>query len=441
MNIPRIIIAGTHSGCGKTTIASGIMGALVKNGYAVQPYKVGPDFIDPSHHTRICGRISRNLDPFMMGEEGCRATFSRASAGADIAVIEGVMGLYDGIDGTDFASTAQVARILRAPVILVADAKGMSRSIHALIRGFADYDPAITIAGVIINHVGSERHRQMIEPELYRPAFGWIPKNDQIAMKSRHLGLVMAHESSSHPEIGSFIGEHCNLDAIVDTARNTPDIPVQESSVTEETARVRIGIARDNAFCFYYQDNLDSLRQNGAELIFFSPMKDPLPRVDAIYLGGGYPELCLPQLASSPCTREIRKAADEGMPIFAECGGLMYMTREVRGESTYQMTGILPAITEMTGRIQALGYVRGTVTGTRSFLSPGLPLAGHEFHYSRVIPDKDAQFVVSLSRGKGVVDGKDGMAASNTIGSYMHAYFTRKFSCDFVDAAFAYSKI
>jgi cobyrinic acid a,c-diamide synthase len=435
MTVPRIIIAGTHSGCGKTTVASGIMGALVKSGLAVQPFKVGPDFIDPSHHTRICGRVSRNIDPFMMGDAGCIASFVNASEGADIAIVEGVMGMYDGVDGTDLSSTAHVARILQAPVILVVDAKGMSRSIHALIKGFVDYDPGIAIAGVIVNRTGSPRHREMMEGSLAVPSFGWIPRSDEIALKSRHLGLIMAHESDSHAGMASLIAEHCSLDAILSAARQAPLLPARSDPLPEAHARARIGVARDHAFCFYYQDNLDCLRRQGGELVFFSPLQDRLPEVDALYLGGGYPELYLPELEAAACTKDISKAAGDGLPIFAECGGLMYLAREVTGEKTFRMTGILPAVTEMTGRIQALGYVKGTVAGTGSFLPPGLSIAGHEFHYSRLIPDNDAKFVISLSRGKGIIDGKDGLAAGNALGLYTHSYFTPEFACDFVHAA------
>lgn len=440
MTIPRIVIAGTHSGCGKTTIASGIMAALSKRGYRVQPFKVGPDFIDPSHHSAICGRSSRNLDPFLMGEEGCITTFLRACEGADIAVIEGVMGLFDGVDGADLSSTAHVARILKAPVILVIDAKGMSRSIHALIKGFRDYDPTITLAGVIINRIGSRHHREMVEGSLSLPSFGWIPRSDTLSLKSRHLGLVMAHESPVLNESGPLMEEYGNLDALVATAEKAPPITgvqVQEAPVPPQA---RIGVAHDSAFCFYYQDNLDLLRRTGAELVFFSPLAGELPEVDAVYYGGGYPELFLPQLETSSSTRWIRKAADSGLPVLAECGGLMYMAREISHDRTYRMTGILPAVAEMTKRLQALGYVKGTVHSPGSFLSAGLEITGHEFHYSRLIPDRDARYVLTLSRGKGIDAGKDGLVAANTLGMYTHAYFSPAFARDLIHAASSFSR-
>jgi cobyrinic acid a,c-diamide synthase len=439
--IPRIIIAGTHSGCGKTTIASGIMAALTARGMKVQPFKVGPDFIDPSHHTQICGRPSRNLDPFMMGERGCIETFLRATEGSDIAVIEGVMGMYDGVDGSDLASTAHVARILKAPVALVVDAKGMSRSVHALIEGYRRYDPSISFAGVIFNRIGSPRHRTMIERSLDIPSFGMIPRRDDLAVKSRHLGLMMAHESGAMADFGTIIEEHADLDALIASAACAPSIKEgRRSKETIQCARTSVGVALDDAFCFYYQDNLDLLRQAGAELVFFSPITDPLPEVNAVYLGGGYPELHLPALASSRFRKDVKKATDSGMPLYAECGGLMYLVKEVTAGKTYKMCGILPAAAEMTGKIQALGYVKGKSIRNNSFLPAGQQVAGHEFHYSKVEPERDVHYALQLSRGKGIDSGYDGMVSQNALGCYTHAYFTRAFVTAFIDAAVKFSK-
>ena len=434
--VPRIVIAGTHSGCGKTTVASGIMAALTRRGLTVQPFKVGPDFIDPSHHTRICGRNSRNLDPFMMGEQGCVDTFIRATKGADIAVIEGVMGMYDGVDGSDIASTAHVARILQAPVVLVVDAKGMSRSTHALIDGYRRFDTTLSFSGVILNRIGSPRHRTMIEPSLPVPSFGFIPRKEALAVESRHLGLKMAIESGSMGEFGSIIEETCDLDALIHAAQSAP--PLATGIVPDESGQpvhAKIGIAHDAAFCFYYQDNLDCLKRSGSELVFFSPLAGSLPDVDAVYLGGGYPELHLASLASSRCTQELKHAADAGMPVYGECGGLMYLAEEIRSDKTYRMSGILPASAEMTGRIQALGYVKGECSAGHPFLSPGLPIAGHEFHYSRLDPSRDARFALRLSRGKGIDCGKDGLVSGNSLGCYTHAYFSRDFAETLINSA------
>ena len=439
--VPRIVIAGTHSGCGKTTIASGMMSALTRRGLKVQPFKVGPDFIDPSHHTRICGRISRNLDPFMMGDEGCIDTFIRASDGADIAVIEGVMGMYDGVDGSDMASTAHVARILKAPVVLVVDAKGMSRSVHALIDGYRRYDPTLSFSGVILNRIGSPRHRSMIEPSLSIPSVGYIPRKDELAVESRHLGLKMAHESASMGEFGKIIEENCNLDTLLEAARQAAPLRDVINTVEyEPKVHTRIGVAFDEAFCFYYQDNLDCLKRSGAELVFFSPLNSSLPDVDAVYLGGGYPELHLAALESSRCRQELKTAADSGMPVYAECGGLMYLTESITSDKTYRMCGILPASAEMTNRIKALGYVKGESVASHSFLAYGQTITGHEFHYSQLHPSFDARYAIQLSRGKGIETGCDGLISQNALGCYTHAYFTPVFTHAMIEGAVKFSR-
>jgi cobyrinic acid a,c-diamide synthase len=441
ISIPRIVIAGTHSGCGKTTVASGIMKALTARGLKVQPFKVGPDFIDPSHHTKICGRTSRNLDPFMMGEDGCLDSFIRATEGADIAVIEGVMGMYDGVDGTDLASTAHVARILQAPVVLVVDAKGMSRSVHALIDGYRQFDPTLEFSGVIFNRIGSLRHRSMIEPSLALSAFGYIPRNDDLAVESRHLGLKMAHETGSMEQFGTIIEESCDLDALLTTAHHAPALKKPISTINrDQQAGCTIGIALDEAFCFYYQDNLDLLSNAGAKLIFFSPLHDRLPDVDAVYIGGGYPELHLADLEATPCTRDLNLAAEQNMPIYAECGGLMYLTKEIQAGKNYRMCGVFPSTTEMTRHIQALGYAKGTGTGEISYIPSSQEITGHEFHYSRQDPDTDANYAINLSRGKGIIAGKDGLVSHNALGCYTHAYFTPAFGLKFADAAKIFSK-
>lgn len=438
--IPRVVIAGTHSGCGKTTIACGIMAALTARGLKVQPFKVGPDFIDPSHHTQICSRISRNLDPFMMGESGCRETFYRATVGADIAVIEGVMGLFDGIDGSDHASTAHVARILDAPVILVMDAKGMSGSVHAAINGYFRHDPALSFAGVVFNRIGSMRHRHMIEHSLAVPSLGWIPKTGDLEVASRHLGLAMAHESDTLTKSGKIIGEYCDIDAIIAAAGKVKSLPEMILPRNRLKVQTKIGISSDEAFCFYYRDNLDRLSDAGADLVFFSPLRDRLPDADAIYLCGGYPELYLPVLESSPFRNDLKTAADNGMPVYAECGGLMFLSKEIRTNKTYQMCGILPAAAAMTKKIQALGYVKGVSKISTSFLPQALGFKGHEFHYSRLDPDNDARFALELMRGTGIQSGKDGLTVHNVLGCYTHAYFSPSFARAFVSAAHNFSR-
>ena len=422
-SIPRIVIAGTHSGCGKTTTSSGIMAALRARGLVVQPFKVGPDFIDPSHHSAVCGRSSRNLDPFMMGEDSVRRSFVSACEGADIAVIEGVMGLYDGVDGGECASTAHVARILDAPVVLVAEIKGMSRSVAALIKGYTEFDSRIRFAGVIMTKGGSEKHKAMTTADLPVPLLGWIPRSDALTVESRHLGLKMADEDARMKDTGAFIEEHCSLDLLLAAAANTSVIEAAMSPSSAEK-KTRIGIALDEAFCFYYQDNFDYLRNKGAELMFFSPVHDHLPEADAYYFGGGYPELYADVLANSQCKTELKRAADSGKPVFGECGGLMWLNRSITlldGRS-YPMTGLLDADCVMEKRFVALNYVVGKVTG-ESFFPIGMDFRGHEFHYSRTIPDADVRYAFTLTRGNGVSKGKDGIVAGSVLGGYTHMYF------------------
>ncbi|MDE2522530.1 MAG: cobyrinate a,c-diamide synthase [Methanocorpusculum sp.] len=425
MNIPRIVIAGTHSGCGKTTTASGIMTALVARGLTVQPFKVGPDFIDPSHHTIVCGRESRNLDPFMMGDDGVRDCFVRACKGADIAVIEGVMGLYDGVDGSDCSSTAHVARLLDAPIILVADIKGMSLSVAALIKGYTEYDPRLRFAGVIMTKGGSDRHKAMTTGDLLVPLLGWMPRSDALSLESRHLGLVMGGEDSRMRLIGSFVEEHCDLDAILTAAGTAPPVPDAARLSHSRDPHTTIAVAMDAAFCFYYRDNFDHLRAAGAELIFFSPIADPLPQADAYYFGGGYPEIHAKALAASPCKPGLLRAAETDLPIFGECGGLMWLSRSITTADgiTHPMTGLLDADAVMEKRFAALNYVIGTTTADSPVFPSGMHFRGHEFHYSRTIPDSDIRYLYSLQRGTGIANGQDGICAGSVLGGYTHIYF------------------
>jgi cobyrinic acid a,c-diamide synthase len=377
----------------------------------------------------------------MMGEDGCTDTLLRATAGADIAVIEGVMGIYDGVDGTDLASTAHVARILNAPVVLVVDAKGMSRSVHALIDGYRRYDPTLIFSGVIFNRIGSPRHRSMIGPSPAIPALGYIPRKDDLAVESRHLGLKMAYEAGHMGEFGKVVEESCDLDTLVAAAKRAPPMKKMiPAGKRNKSAGRTIGVGLDEAFCFYYQDNLDLLSRFGAKLVFFSPLRDRLPDIDALYLGGGYPELHLAELESSPCNRDLQRAADRSLPIYAECGGLMYLSQEIHADKTYRMCGILPSTTEMTSRIQALGYVKGSGSGEISFMPSSPGITGHEFHYSQQDPDLDARYAINLTRGKGITSGKDGLISQNALGCYTHAYFTPVFARKFVDAAKIFSK-
>lgn len=426
INTKALLIAGTGSGVGKTTVSTGIMAALSKN-YKVQPYKAGPDFIDPGHHTQICGRPSRNLDSYIMGEKGVLETFARASKGADFCIIEGVMGLFDGLDSTEIASSAHIAKILAVPVVLIINAHGVSRSIAAIVKGFSEFDSSISIQGIILNNVGSSRHIKLIKDSLKDagikiPVIGALPKNKNISIPSRHLGLHMAGENDPETmELAGFIEKHVDMDSIKTIAGNfTPqDVYLKDP---DEQFNVKIGIGNDSAFCFYYQDAFDSLKRSGAELVFFSPMSDHLPDVDGIYLGGGYPELFAKELEASDTRHKIKRAAQDGMPIYGECGALLYLGASLETDITYRMAGVLCANSRMTGKLQALGYTEAQSIMDSPIAKKGAIIRGHEFHYSVTECDRDARLVYRLRRGKGIFEGCDGLIEYNTMASYMHTH-------------------
>ncbi|MFP4655080.1 MAG: cobyrinate a,c-diamide synthase [Methanohalobium sp.] len=435
-----VLIAGTHSGVGKTTVSMGIMAALSKRNLRVQPYKVGPDYIDPTHHTAICRRPSRNLDTYMMDEEYIRRSIEHSSNDADISVIEGVMGLYDGVDSTEISSSAHVAKVIGAPVILVVNVHGMSRSVGAILKGYSEYDKDVNVAGVVLNKVGSQRHAQMIKdalpPEI--PVVGALPKNKDVSVPSRHLGLHMASEKDHNlDELAEFIEENIDLDAVVSLARE-PAKPVSSvKSVSSVEPDVTIGVGMDSAFCFYYQDMFDSLRQYGAEIKFFSPIQGELPDVDGIYLGGGYPELYIEELEKSRTTHELKNLASDGMPIYGECGGMQYLCSSYEIDDVeYKMADVFPAKTRKTDRLIALGHTKAKASG--DFIKG--TLLGHEFHYSTTECSRDAKLEYEMIRGKGIEDGKDGLAEYNSIASYMHAHPATFPVDNFVEKCREYSK-
>jgi cobyrinic acid a,c-diamide synthase len=415
-----VLLAGTNSGVGKTTVSMGIMAALKRREMEVQPFKVGPDYIDPTYHTAICGKPSRNLDTFMMQVDGVRDSFSKHSENADINVVEGVMGLFDGMEATEIASSAHVAKSLGIPVILIVNVHGMSRSAAAIVKGFARFDPDVKIAGVILNKVGSPRHAQMIIdsiPDI--PVVGTLPRNKDVTVPSRHLGLYMADELDFDAEsLAAFIEENIDLDAIIELSKTSPDYEAPEKE-EKIGADLKIGIAYDSAFCFYYQDMFEAFRNAGTEIEFFSPMKGEVPDVDGFYFGGGYPELYISELEKSKTTKALKDLSAEGMPMYGECGGLQYMSTSYEIDGTvYKMADVLPAETVQTKKLQALGYTEGVANG--DFIKG--TVRGHEFHYSATYCDNDAKLTYEMKRGKGIVDGKDGLTEYNSLASYMHAH-------------------
>jgi len=436
VQIPRIIVAGVTSGVGKTTVAVAIMHALRSKGLKVQPFKVGPDFIDPSYHTFVTKRQSRNLDVWMMGKQGVLDSFTGACQGADVAVIEGVMGLFDGMSGKDdYASTAHVAKILDAPVVLVVDAGKGARSIAAIAFGFLQFDRNVRISGIILNNVASESHAgyltEALAGKVNAPVVGIIGRNSEIRMEERHLGLVPAPELQEAKrkaivQAAKHVAGQINIDRILGmccTSRlaNTPER-------TRLVKKARIAVALDESFNFYYADNLDALKRSGAELQFFSPVHDAkLPDdVDGMILGGGFPEVLADRLEKNrSMIKSVRKAVNGGMPVYGECGGLMYLTRSIRGyrgeKKARKMTALVDADTVMTSRL-VLNYTEAESSGP---VFARAHLKGHEFHYSSIENvARDSRFAYSMKKGRGITGEKDGFIVNgNGLASYMHLHF------------------
>ena len=442
VNIPRLLVAGTNSGAGKTTVTVSLCGALRQMGLRVALFKCGPDYLDPTYHARASGQRCHNLDGWMMGREAALSTFSNAVKDADIALIEGVMGLYDGVDATsDTGSTAEMARWLQAPVVLVVDAGGMSRSIAAMAQGFADFDPAVNVAGVICNRVGSRGHLDLLVKASVRiPVLGGLPRDAAGTFPERHLGLLTASEAGLPNELfdtwGTRATEWCDMEkllALAGTAGPLKQHP--EPHVTPQVtphgrpnrARCRIGVAMDEAFHFYYDHNLRLLEQSGAELVRFSPLHGTgLPAVDGLYLGGGYPEVHAAGLsANSNMRHEMHEFCASGKPVYAECGGLMYLCSAIRARDgcRHEMVGWFTAEAVMNDRLQALGYAEVTTTAS-SLLGPsGQTFRGHQFRYSTLEwqgSPATAYMLTSRRTGTGTAEG---YCRGNVIGSYVHAHW------------------
>ncbi|MCQ1538955.1 Ni-sirohydrochlorin a,c-diamide synthase [Methanocalculus taiwanensis] len=435
-----LLISGDRSGCGKTSITLAISAILAKR-MPVQTYKVGMDYIDPSYLTGVTGRPCRNLDSYVLDADGLRGIYSHAAKGADICVIEGVRGLYEGAEVLgDTGSTASVAKALGVNCVLVINAKSITRSAAAIVRGFQSFDPDVSIKGVILNNVSGGRHLEKAKGAIEHfcgiPVVGAVPNMPEMELAMRHLGLVPYREGSEDSAfsdridtITRVIEEYIDIDALLTLAEEPrhPGVPHRAFSNKQEVD-LRIGIAYDEAFTFYYADLFDLLRSGGAELVFFSPIHDLLPEADGYIIGGGYPELFAEALEENDAMRDsIASASNNGIPIFAECGGLMYLTRSItkkagwQGQTdavTHQMCGVFPGDTEMPSK-RVLGYVEGrsqnSPMGTAAF-------RGHEFHYSEIRMDPKQQYAFRLSRGKGIASGNDGILVNNTIGSYAHLH-------------------
>jgi cobyrinic acid a,c-diamide synthase len=440
MRTKGVVIAGTHSGCGKTTVTLALMAALIRRGLQVAPFKVGPDFIDPGHHSRITGRTSLNLDGWMLSHEDNRRKFFRAARDVDIAVVEGVMGLFDGYDGkSESGSTAQMAKWLDLPVLLVVSAQHMARSAAAVVQGFENFDPGLSFTGVLFNRVGSDRHRQYLRESLQGnvriPFLGAMPIEPQVSIPERHLGLVTREDhplaEASMNRLADMLETHMDIGALLRFLPEIrhPEALISHTSVTLSDFSPRIGVARDNAFCFYYPENISLLEDFGARIVYFSPISDrQLPEpLHGLYFGGGYPELFARRLADNvSLRREIYQLSREGMPVYGECGGFMFLCRELQdldGE-TFPMAGCFPFTTRMFSRLRSLGYREVTLSRDTIIGQTGLTLRGHEFHYSE-ISEFDPKIVTTyaVSTRTGVPERSEGYLVNQTLGSYCHLHF------------------
>ena len=426
---PRVVIAGTHSGVGKTILASGLIRALVRRGLRVGAAKVGPDYIDPGFHAVAAGRPGRNLDPWLCGSDVVAPLAARAGAGRDVLVIEGVMGLFDGATDGGPASTADVARLLDAPVVLVVDARAMSGSVAALVRGFSTHDPSVPVAGVILNRVGSDDHEELLRAALQplgTPVLGVVRRHDDLVWPDRHLGLVPVAERRA--EVGRLIDRvavaverDCDLNGLVCLARSATARDVGAPPTARPTGRaVRLAVAAGPAFAFCYPDNLELLTEAGAELLPFDPLCDPaLPEgATGLYLGGGFPEVFAEALAANrPLLFAVAAAIDAGLVTWAECGGLLWLTRSLDGRP---MAGVLASHARMTDRL-TLGYRTAAVRIANPLAAVGEQLRGHEFHYSTTDPAGDA---LELTGGLGHArtGSRDGWATPTLLATYLHQH-------------------
>ncbi|MEA5113111.1 MAG: cobyrinate a,c-diamide synthase [Geobacteraceae bacterium] len=432
-----IVIAAPMSGSGKTTVTLGLLSALKRRGLQPAPFKVGPDFIDPGWHSLACGRISVNLDGWMCPEWFVRETFALHARGTGIAVIEGVMGLFDGCDATtDTGSTAQIARIINAPVILVVDAKSQARSAAALVNGFASFDPRVRLAGVIFNNTGSDNHARILREAIASSVsdvkvLGCIPRDSGLTIPSRHLGLVTAGENPLQGEfldrLAETVEKYLDVEGILSLADRWGQTLTLDKHVQCQGLTPKIAVACDEAFCFVYEDNLRLLRDAGAEIVRFSPLANAgLPAgIDGIYLPGGYPELHAETLAANVTMKTaIREAVEKGMPVYAECGGFIYLTRGLsRGQALTPFVGIFPVSARMLPRRKALGYREVELLDDAVIGRKGAIARGHEFHYSETEHMPNGVTRLYRVRKYGSDIGTEGYRYKNCLGSYIHIHF------------------
>ncbi|WP_017727731.1 cobyrinate a,c-diamide synthase [Halalkalibacterium ligniniphilum] len=433
----RLVIAGTGSGVGKTTLTIGLMSALRKKGFTVQGFKCGPDYIDPSYHTAVTGRPSRNLDSWMLQKETVLDIYARGSEGADISIIEGVMGFFDGKNPkTNEGSTAEISMITESPVVLVVNCASMARSAAAIVKGFQCFAEGPNIVGVIANKVGSEGHFKLvktaIEQECNIPVIGYLTREMDIEIPERHLGLIPSIERGEldpfFDRLGELVLDSVSIDQLLELA-TAPSLSQRESPsifTRKEEASVRLAVAKDAAFNFYYQENIEILESQGAEIVYFSPLAgERLPEhIDGLYLGGGFPEEFLEELAKGTEVKQsLREAILNGLPTLAECGGYMYLTESIEGtdEKSFEMVGIIPGKVKMQEKLVALGY-REIIGVSGNYLLPdNVKAKGHEFHYSTFYSEQDLPYAYETKGMRGMK--KEGYMNENLIAGYTHFHF------------------
>lgn len=441
--IPRLVLAGLSGGAGKTILSLGLAGAWSRRGLAVAPFKKGPDYIDAAWLGLAAGRPASNLDPFLMAPEAVRALFMERAAGFDLALVEGNRGLFDGGDAQGSVATSQLARTLEAPLVLVIDATKMTRTAAAIVHGCNTFEPGFRLAGVLCNRTAGQRHRsilrQTIEHYTDVPVLGMLPKLRENPITERHMGLMSNWEQEGLAGIldavAAMASDHCDLDRLLDIARKAPPMAGGGSGLWPDAApgpTPRIGYVLDAALWFYYQENLEALRRAGADLVPVSLLSaDPWPELDGLYLGGGFPETQARALADNSSTRaRVRAMAAAGAPIYAECGGFMYLCEELHADGTiYPMAGVFPLATTLCDRPQGLGYAEAVVVADNPFHPAGVRLKGHEFHYSRCIAQSRftghghrPALALRMERGAGMLEGMDGVVAGNTFAAYTHIH-------------------
>lgn len=434
---PRFVISALRGGSGKTIVSIGLIAALKESGKIIAPFKKGPDYIDAGWLALAAGRPCYNLDTFLVTPENVKKSFLSKAYNTDISVIEGNRGLFDGIDMSGNTSTAEIAKLLDAPVILCLDCTKTTRTMAAVVCGCKAFDPDIKIAGIVLNRVAGPRHENILTKTIEHhsgiPVVGAIPKLSSDDFPERHMGLIPTHEHQgalvSIDAAKRAVIKYVNLDKIIEIANSAPAMEKQSDNIStlSGTSKIRIGVLKDSVFQFYYPENIDCFTDRGAEIVYISPLKDKkLPEIDALYIGGGFPETHAKELSDNHSFREsLKNNIEDGMPVYAECGGLMFLGRTIETNSKkHEMTGIFPLDFTISKKPQGHGYVIAEPDQTNIWFDAGVEIRGHEFRYSKIeycgCSDKDMIF--RMKRGVGIINGRDGLYYKNTLASYMHIH-------------------